>query len=73
MKKIIISLAAIAALSGAAFAGSYDGDSRPFDIRDIAKQSATDTNAFTAKKIIKVAPAKMTNWDARNDSTGKSN
>jgi hypothetical protein len=71
MKKIILSLAAVAALSSAAFAGSYDGDSRPFDIRDISKQSATDTNAFTAKKVIIVKS--MPNWDARGDSQGKSN
>jgi hypothetical protein len=70
MKKIIISLAAVAAFSSAAFAGSYDGDSRPFDIRDITKQQMTDTNALTLKKVQIVKS--MPNWDARNDSAGKS-
>jgi hypothetical protein len=65
MKKFIIAFAAAATLSTAAFAGAYDGDSRPFDIRDIGKQ--TTTNALTTKIVVKQS---MPDWDARNDSAG---
>jgi hypothetical protein len=73
MKKLIVSLAALAALSSAALAErNYDISSPPYGETGLMKRQNADVNAFSASKLI----VKKTNFEKMsdsNDSQGKAN